>query len=506
MPIPVDGELADREPAGAEPAGPEQNERQPRGGDPLPTGQSEPHPLPALHAEMPRTYVCPGEAHAIPRPVHLARLAAFYPNCRHCEHRTDTGHLPRSMVGRLEQSARRGEQFSPFGGEGIRGAYLNQFTRKIAAQIAAAVADRLWADRPLIGRTDRPVEEEAAPLLPNRRAAGPAVVIGQDSRASSPDLCVGISASLRTMGCEVVDVGRVSGPCIAFAVEHLQAEAGLYVTGSGCPSSWTGIDIVGAGGIPWSMNGTLEDIQRRSNGDVPRPTRRGGSQRFFDASVPYRASLLKHFQELRPLTVVCSCSESTIFDSLVPLFDGLPCKLVPLESGPLSNRRDVSRSDSPSVPSSHVRRTTGPSRSSGNDIQETRVVAVKEKIRESGADCGVLIADDGGSVRLFDRKGQTLPPADVLRRLLSAFGSSRSAGPVAIGPRAGDECRAVIAGFGAASEPVDEGDEPMARWMQEHGTPLGVQTGERFWFRDTVPRCDAALTLGQLLRTIESPS
>ncbi len=512
--IPDDGELADREPLGAGPngaeqGGAEQGGRQPRHGDQIPTGGSEPPPSPTLHAELPRTYVCPGESHAIPRPVHLARLAAFYPNCRHCEHRTDTGHLPRSMVGRLEQSARRGEQFSPFRGEGIRGAYLNQFTRKTAARIAAAVADRLWTDRPLIGRTDWSVADEAAPLPSNRRSVGPTVVIGQDSRASSPDLCVGISTSLRTMGCEVVDVGRVSGPCLTFAVEHLQAEAGLYVTGSGCPLSWTGIDIVGAGGIPWSTNGTLEDIERRYNGDVPRPTRRGGSQRFFDASVPYRASLLKHFQELRPLTVVCSCSESTIFDSLVPLFDGLPCKLVPLESGPLSNPREATGSDSPVVSVSSPPLTAGPLQSSsalranGNGTPETRVAAVKAKICELGADCGVLVADDGGSLQLFDRQGLPVPPAELLRRLLTASGPLRPATPVAIGPRVDDECRAVLAGLGAATESVEEGAEAMARGMQEHAMPLGIETGGRFWFRDMVPRCDAALALGQLLRSID---
>ena len=48
---------------------------------------------------------CPGDTHSISRSVHLSRLAAFYPACRQCQHRGDTGQLPPRTVERIQQAA-----------------------------------------------------------------------------------------------------------------------------------------------------------------------------------------------------------------------------------------------------------------------------------------------------------------------------------------------------------------------------------------------------------------
>ncbi len=391
---------------------------------------------------LPRAYLCPGEKHPIPRSIHLARLAAFYPNCRQCEHRTDTGHLPRSMIGRIEQTSRRGEQASFFLQDGVRGAYLNHLTRKIAGQIAAAFAERVWSEKPLVGRA-RPTDIDELPIPPRHRA-GPSVVIGQDARPSSPDLSVGVSESLRLMGCEVIDVGLVSRPCLSFAVDHLQADGGLFVTGSGCPPAWTGLDLVGAGGIPCSLHGTLADIERRYRSGVSRPTRQGGSQRYFDAAVPYRASLLKHFQAGRPQKLVCCCHPGVITDTLQALMEPLPAEVI--------------------------------WKHEATETAAGRLAAIKAE----SADWGVVISEDGTAIRLFDHDGRPVPEADLRRRILSVCGYS-------------DE---LITG-----DDPETGSESLARRIQEQATSIGVQTGGRFWYRDAFPRCDAAITLGHLLRS-----
>ncbi len=406
------------------------------------TSESSAPLLPVLNA-VPRTYICPGEKHPIPRSIHLARLAAFYPNCRLCEHRTDTGQLPRSMIGRIEQTALRGEQVSPFQQDGVRGAYLNHLTRKIAGRIAAAVAERLWSGQPLVGRPQATEDDEDVPPTTCRRT-GPTVVIGQDGRPSSPDLSVGISESLRRMGCDVVDVGRVSRPCFAFAVDHLQAQGGLFVTGSGCPDSWTGIDVVGAGGIPWSMSGTLADVEQRFNGEVSRPTRQGGSQRYFDAIVPYRASLLKHYQAVRPQKLVCYCEDATIVETLRSLLEPLPAEVHWIDEAAL---------------------TPG-----------GRFAAMKSMT----ADMGVILNEEGTAIRLFDHEGRPVSEQLLLSRVLKANNSSTEP---------------------FIPEHREQDSESIAIHMQEQTTTIGVQPGGRLWFRDSFPRCDAAITLGHLLQT-----
>src|SRR5690606_11462240 len=329
--------------------------------------------LPVL--QTPVTYVCPGEDHPIPRSIHLARLAAYYPKCRECEHRRDTGQLPRSTVGRLEQTAARVVRVSPFTAEGVRGEYLNHLTRQTAARVAEAVADRCWQSRPLAGRVHAVDDDSEEQPLPEHTA--PLIVIGHDARPASPDLCVGVSGALRRMGCEIVDVGRVSGPCHAFAVEHLEADAGLFVTGSGHARQWTGIDLTGPRGIPWSLGGpaagTLVDVERRFLAGVSRPTRQGGAQRYFDAAVPYRASLLKHFRDLRPLRIVCALHGEMLQHTLQQIFEPLPCDLLLI--------------DAPA---------------SGEQARR----AFRNAIKAADAACGVVIGEDERGIAVFDEQGR----------------------------------------------------------------------------------------------------
>ncbi len=72
---------------------------------PVTASGTRPPTLPIV--ERPATYLCPGETHPISRAVHLARLAAFYPKCRTCEHRRDSGQIAHSTTDRLELTSQR---------------------------------------------------------------------------------------------------------------------------------------------------------------------------------------------------------------------------------------------------------------------------------------------------------------------------------------------------------------------------------------------------------------
>jgi len=429
---------------------------------------------------QPVIYVCPGEDHPIPRPVHLSRLAAYYPKCRECEHRHDTGQLPRSTVGRLQQTAARIVRPSPFGPEGVRGEYLNHLNRQLAGRVAAAVADSCWQSQPLIGRSaDSTDDEERAAACPP--ASAPLIVIGHDARPSAPDLCVGVSSSLRRMGCEVVDVGRVSAPCHVFAVDHLQADAGLFVTGHGCEPRWIGLDLIGPRGVPWSLGdgghaacGTLRDIERRYLAGVSRPTRQAGSQRYFDAILPYRALLLKHFRDLRPLRIVCASPDPFVDQTLQQIFEPLPCDLIAVAA---------------------PRRSGDSAGATGADSPELRTA-----IKQTDAACGIVIADDGRGIDVFDEQGK---PVEVARLLASLINGHRGARHLAVCVLHHDEVlfEQVSAQVGLAHR-VRAGREALVRQLFEPTTGFGIENGGRLWLQDSPPVCDAILTIGLLLRTL----
>ena len=135
-------------------------------------------------AESEKQFICPGETHPISRSVHLSRLAAFYPACRDCPFRTETGNLPKQTVERLQKTEHRVQRASLFATEGVRGVYLNEINRSKAGEMAAALASLLWEEDPPVGRLDtqRPATQQHSP----------AVVVGHDERPSSPDIVTGV--------------------------------------------------------------------------------------------------------------------------------------------------------------------------------------------------------------------------------------------------------------------------------------------------------------------------
>jgi phosphomannomutase len=430
--------------------------------------------LPVL--QTPVAYVCPGEDHPIPRSIHLARLAAYYPKCRECEHRRDTGQLPRSTVGRLEQTAARVVKLSPFGPEGVRGEYLNHITRQIAGRVAEAVADRCWQSQPLAGRV--PSFDDEAELADHAAQTGPVIVIGHDARPTSPDLCVGVGSALRRMGCEVVDVGRVSGPCHTFAVDHLHAEAGVFVTGCGHPPQWTGIDLTGPRGVPWSMGGSIArgvllDVERRFLNGVSRPTRQGGTQRYFDAVVPYRASLLKHFRDLRPLRVVCALQDEMLRQTLQQIFEPLPCDLIVIDAPPVTDRL-----------------------AAGDPVRRAFRVAIKQ----ADAACGIAVGEDNRGIAVFDEQGKSAPMAALFARLIN---EQRGARRLMVCVNDDDaELLAEVEQRCRSVEQIVTGREGLAKRLFDPVAGFGIEPGGRLWLKDPIPICDAALTIGLLVRTL----
>jgi hypothetical protein len=328
----------------------------------------------------PTFYVCPGERHAISRSVHWARLAAFYDKCRDCPHQHDTGLLPARLV-RPPQSesalraVRRTWQLLP---GGVRGRYLNDIDRQTAMAWARAFAARLWDDRPFPGRLVPAETVSAPPPLPLR---GPVVVAGFDERPASPDVAVGIITGLRQMGCQVLDVGCVTRPMWKLAQEWFHADGGMFVTGAGCDPAWTGWDMLRAGG---RAQIDPAELAAESSAPIGRPTRTAGTVATRTILADYRAGLTKWFHALRPLKVVCATPLQLLRDLLPPLFAPLPCQFQ-VQAWP--RQRTIVDALPPGI---------------------DRLANV---VRETQADVGVLIDEDGATRTLIDEQGKPLPPS-----------------------------------------------------------------------------------------------
>lgn len=72
----------------------------------------------------------------------------------------------------------------------------------------------------------------------------PRIALGHDGRLTSPDLRSALAAGLAAGGAQVIGIGRGPSPMLYFAVHHLEADAGIMVTGSHNPPDHNGFKMM----------------------------------------------------------------------------------------------------------------------------------------------------------------------------------------------------------------------------------------------------------------------
>jgi len=312
---------------------------------------------------------CPGEAYPISRAVHLGRLARFYPGCRQCSHREDTGTLSQKQVAQLLETRPRGLPRPLFHEEGAEGVLGNELDLGTARDMAAALG--LLLKR-------RMIPEDAAPgaaWADRSRNVAPVVVIAGDGRPLSGELVAAMGEGLRWTGCHVVDVGPASAACLALAIDHLQASGGVLVGNRDDRPHTAGLKFWGAGPRPLSAGRGLDLLQQHGRAGVDRPGRSYGSLRRYQAESPYLDTLAEHYHALRPLRFVLHSSCGPLTRYLEKLTGGLACRI-------LAGRTTAER--------------------------------LPEQVIADEAHFGVHIADDGETCHLVDEQGRRVPAERLL--------------------------------------------------------------------------------------------
>ena len=147
-----------------------------------------------------------------------------------------------------------------FGTDGVRGVAGDTLTGRLAMDLAVAAAAVL----------SDAGEFEAA------RAAGkrPLALVGRDPRASGEFLEAAVVAGLAGAGVDVVRLGVIPTPAVAFLTADLGAEFGVVLSASHNPAPDNGIKFFGRGGfkLPDAVEDEIEDrLGKQANGGGPPP-------------------------------------------------------------------------------------------------------------------------------------------------------------------------------------------------------------------------------------------
>ena len=127
-----------------------------------------------------------------------------------------------------------------FGTDGIRGVVGKTLTAEMAFHIGQAVAVVLQEE---LGRK-------------------PLITIGKDTRVSSDMLEAAMTAGICSVGGDVLLLGTIPTPAVAFLTVQEQADAGVVISASHNPYEYNGIKVFNAQGykLPDTMEERVEEL------------------------------------------------------------------------------------------------------------------------------------------------------------------------------------------------------------------------------------------------------
>ena len=351
-----------------------------------------------------------------------------------------------------------------FGTDGIRGvANKDPMTAEVALRLGQAVAQRF-----------------RHPERPGR------IVIGKDTRLSGYMLESALQAGIVSAGADVMLVGPLPTPGIAFITWSMRADAGVVISASHNPFQDNGIKIFAADGF--KLPDEVEaDLERRMEtismgpGGVhdTAPDAIGKAIRIGDARGRYVQFLKNVFPKERTLDgikVVVDCAHGAAYHTAPQVFEELGADVIPLGVDP--DGRNINEG----VGALHPE----------NMAAEVRRTGAQLGVALDGDADRVILADEHGNIvdgdqvmailgmRMLERG--TLPQKTVVATVMSNLGLER-----ALSAKGGKLVRTAV------------GDRYVVEAMREQGLLLGGEQSGHIIFLDHATTGDGMVAALRIL-------
>ncbi len=264
-----------------------------------------------------------------------------------------------------------------FGTDGVRGvANIEPMTAETALQIGRATAYVCKRHRP--------------------EAKRHVIVIGKDTRLSGYMLENALTAGICSMGVDVLLVGPMPTPGIAFITQSMRADAGLVISASHNPYQDNGIKIFSRTGckLPDAEEDEIEELITSGHIRDVRPTALeiGKAKRIDDASGRYIVFCKNTFPNeysLDGLRIVLDCSNGATYKVAPTIFSELGAEVETIHASPDG---------------------TNINENCGSQHTQDLVARVKA----TGAHVGLAFDGDGDRLIAVDETGQELTGDHIL--------------------------------------------------------------------------------------------
>ena len=382
-----------------------------------------------------------------------------------------------------------GQRGRLFGTDGVRGVAGHDLTASLALDLGVAAAAVLAGAR-------------AASAAGH---AAPVAVVGRDPRASGEFLEAAVVAGLASAGVDVLRLGVIPTPGVAYLTEALGAAFGVVISASHNPAQDNGIKFFGRGGVklPDAVEDQIEDRLGQGGGGSPRGS--DGSPRGETAGVP---GVIPRPADVRP------GHRRRRRAGTVP---GPPAGHAARRPGAGAGRaagggRLRARGGVPPRPAGAApgrggghrdrRRTRRPEHQRG--VGSTCLDTLAAAVVEHGADAGIAYDGDADRCLAVDADGQPLDGDQILTvlatELREAGRLARDAVVVTVMSNEGFHVAMRDAGIAVIETPV--GDKHVSAAMRDGGYVLGGEQSGHIILLEHATTGDGMLTSLQLLAAV----
>ena len=253
-----------------------------------------------------------------------------------------------------------------FGTDGVRGVANTELTCELAMEIGRAAATVL-----LDGRRNRPT-----------------FVIGCDTRASSDMLGASLIAGLCSVGADVIQLGVVPTPAVAYLVGKYKADAGVMISASHNPAEFNGIKIFSGNGfkLPDMLEERIEELILAPQKNYAKPL--GGEVGKVSFAKDAASDYIRHVKStahegLSGLRIAIDCANGSASVTAPELFKQLGAEVSILSAKP----------DGENI---------------NKECGSTHLEALSKYVTDNGLDCGIAFDGDADRCLCVDENGETV--------------------------------------------------------------------------------------------------
>ncbi|QHE59779.1 phosphoglucosamine mutase [Rossellomorea vietnamensis] len=316
-------------------------------------------------------------------------------------------------------------------------------------------------------------------------ATRPKILIGRDTRISGHMLEGALVAGLLSIGAEVMRLGVISTPGVAYLTKALGAQAGVMISASHNPVADNGIKFFGPDGFKLSddQESEIEDLLDQTVDGLPRPTGAdlGQVSDYFEGGQKYLQYLKQSVDEdFDGLHIALDCAHGATSALATHLFADLDADISTMGASP--NGLNINEG-----------------------VGSTHPETLAEMVKEKGADLGLAFDGDGDRIIAIDEHGQIVDGDQIMYicgKYLKSQGQLKQSTVVStvmsnLGFHKGLEAN------GIQSIQTAVGDRYVVEEMKKNGYTLGGEQSGHIIFLDYNTTGDGLLTGIQLVNIMK---